>query len=423
MARTLKRYVPVMSVLFGIMFASSFGTWSATVTQRIPPVPPAEGTLDDVLTRIAEQIPGFGGIFLDENGRMVVSLVEGKITIHAKREIGLKLARALAWDEPRLRAGDFRIRPARYSFLQLKEWHDRLFPQVFEIEGVTVTDIDEARNRLRIGVESEESVEHVLDALMVAGIPREAVIVEKVEPILPLATLRDKVRPLLGGVQINFPGYLCTYGFTAVRSNVSGFVTASHCTNVQGGVESTPYWQPLEDMDTFIGTEIADPLYTWRLGCPRGKICRYSDSAFAQLANGVDASLGFLARTDSVGSLTIAGTFRITAEAARRVTGELLNKVGRTTGWSQGPITQTCVNVGVAGTRIVLLCQDFVQATVGAGDSGSPVFKITNGSDVTLYGLLWGGNSSGTYFVYSPIGNIQRSDELGSLRTCAVGSC
>jgi hypothetical protein len=176
-------------------------------------------------------------------------------------------------------------------------------------------------------------------------------------------------------------------------------------------------------MDTFIGTEIADPLYTWRLGCPRGRICRYSDSAFAQLANGVGASLGFLAQTDSVGSLTIAGTFRITAEAARRITGELLNKVGRTTGWSQGPITQTCVNVGVAGTRIVLLCQDFVQATVGAGDSGSPVFKITNGSDVTLYGLLWGGNSSGTYFVYSPIGNIQRSDELGSLRTCAVGSC
>jgi len=423
MAHTPKRYIPVMGVLLGVMLASSFGTWGVALPQRISPAPLVEGTLDDQLARIAEQIPGFGGIFLDENGRIVVSLVEGEITTQSVREIGLRLARALAWDDPRLRAGAFRILPARYSFLQLKEWHDRLFPQVFEVEGVTLTDIDEVRNRLRIGVESEESGEHVLGALAAAGIPREAVIVEKVEPILPMETLRDKVRPLVGGVQINFPGYLCTYGFTAVRSNVLGFVTASHCTNVQGGIEDTPYWQPLEALDTFIGTEIADPLYTWRFGCPRGRICRYSDSAFARLASGVEANLGFLARTSTLGSLDIAGTFRITAEAARRLTGEQLNKVGRTTGWSQGPITQTCVNTGVTGTRIVLLCQDFVRATVAAGDSGSPVFKITNGSDVTLYGLLWGGNSSGTSFVYSPIGNIQRSDELGSLRTCAVGSC
>ncbi len=423
MAHTLKRYVPAVSVLLGVMLASSFGMWSTAFTQRMSPAPLVEGTLDEQLARIAEQIPGLGGIFLDENGRIVVSLVEGEITTQSVREIGLRLARALAWDDPRLRAGDFRILPARYSFLQLKEWHDRLFPQVFEVEGVTLTDIDEVRNRLRIGVESEESVEHVLGALAAAGVPREAVIVEKVEPILPMETLRDKVRPLVGGVQINFPGYLCTYGFTAVRSNVLGFVTASHCTNVQGGVESTPYWQPLEALDTFIGTEIADPLYTWRLGCPRGRICRYSDSAFARLASGVEANLGLLARTDGLGSLNIAETFRITAEATRRLTGELLNKVGRTTGWSQGPITQTCVNTSVTGTRIVLLCQDFVRASVAAGDSGSPVFKITNGSDATLYGLLWGGNSSGTSFVYSPIGNIQRSDELGSLRTCAVGSC
>jgi len=411
-----------MSILLGVVLASGFGAWSATLTSRMPQVPLSEETLDDQLARLAERIPGFGGIFLDENGRIAVYLVEGEVTTLSVREIGATIARTLGWDEPRLRAGAIRILPGQYSFRQLKEWNDQLFPHVFEIEGVTLTDIDEARNRLRIGVESEEAAEVVIETLDSLGVPREAVIVEEVEPILPMATLRDKVRPLVGGLQINFPGYLCTLGFNAVRSSVAGFVTASHCTNVQGGVEGTPYWQPREDTDTFIGTEIADPLYTRRLGCPRGRVCRYSDSAFAQLAFGVNASLGYLAQTASLGSLTITGSFQITAEATRRVRGEVLNKVGRTTGWSQGPITQTCVNVGVTGTRIVLLCQDFVQATVDAGDSGSPVFKI-NGSGVTLYGLLWGGNSSGTSFVYSPIGNIQRSDELGSLRTCATGSC
>ncbi|MCS6816896.1 MAG: S1 family peptidase [Blastocatellia bacterium] len=423
MARASKRFALVLSVLLGLVLASGFGAWSATLTSRMPQVNPLEETLDDRLVRLAEQIPGFGGLFLDENGQIAVYLVKGELTTLSVREIGAAIARVLDWEEPRLHAGAMRILPGQYDFRQLKEWHDQLSPKIFELEGVTLTDIDEARNRVRIGVEDEAAADAVIETLISLGIPREAILVEEVAPILPMTTLRDKVRPLVGGLQINFPGYLCTLGFNAVRSGVAGFVTNSHCTSVQGGVENTPYWQPLEATDTFIGTEIADPLYTRRLSCPSGRLCRYSDSAFAQFAVGVTASLGYLARTESLDSLTITGSFQITAEATRRISGEVLNKVGRTTGWSQGPITQTCVNVSVTGTRIVLLCQDFVQATVAPGDSGSPVFKITNNGSVTLYGLLWGGNSSGTSFVYSPIGNIQRSDELGPLTTCANGSC
>jgi hypothetical protein len=66
----------------------------------------------------------------------------------------------------------------------------------------------------------------------------------------------------------------------------------------------------------------------------------------------------------------------------------------------------------------VLLCQDFVENSVqivDGGDSGSPVFRITSRSNVALLGNLWGGNSSGTLFVYSPIANIER--EFGDLTT------
>jgi hypothetical protein len=72
----------------------------------------------------------------------------------------------------------------------------------------------------------------------------------------------------------------------------------------------------------------------------------------------------------------------------------------------------------VSGSNIVLLCQDFVENNrqiVAGGDSGSPVFRINNSGRVTLLGNLWGGNSSGTLFVYSPIANIER--ELGPLTT------
>jgi hypothetical protein len=97
----------------------------------------------------------------------------------------------------------------------------------------------------------------------------------------------------------------------------------------------------------------------------------------------------------------------------RAAVGQTVNKVGRTTGWTQGLVTNTCVNTGVSGSNIVQLCQTFVSAGVGGGDSGSPVFRGT--SSVTLVGILWGGNSSGTQFVYSPIANIEQ--ELGALTT------
>ncbi len=60
------------------------------------------------------------------------------------------------------------------------------------------------------------------------------------------------------------------------------------------------------------------------------------------------------------------------------------------------------MNTGVSGSNIVQLCQTFVSAGVGGGDSGSDVFQIT-GSSVKLAGILWGGNSGGTQFVFSPL--------------------
>ena len=77
----------------------------------------------------------------------------------------------------------------------------------------------------------------------------------------------------------------------------------------------------------------------------------------------------------------------------------------------------------------MLLCQDVVKANVNAGDSGSPIFRITNSpaaDDVRLYGLLWGGGTIegiGTVYAFSALGtrNVQRASEMGPLTTCASG--
>ena len=302
----------------------------------------------------------------------------------------------------------------------LEAQHQRLLP-LFQLAGVVFTDADQTRGRLVVGV-LDRGVEGLVRAsLAVLGVASGSVDVVETEAIVPVATLRDKVRPVVGGLQIRFSGYLCSLGFSATRDGVLGYVTASHCSDKQGSVDGTQYYQPLNQVaDEFIGTEIADPAFFRNAnGCPRGRKCRYTDANFSDGDDSVLFTLGTIAKTTGPnnGSLEIDGGFAIIAEVAGTV-GETVNKVGRTTGWTQGPITRTCVNTGVSGTNIVLLCQDFVEDSVqivAAGDSGSPVFRIDAGDRVTLLGGLWGGNSSGTLFVYSQIARIEQ--ELGDLTT------
>lgn len=312
---------------------------------------------------------------------------------------------------------------------KLKELHEQLLP-LFTLPGVVYTDVLEDKHRLEVGVTHAGLSPEVKKELKTLKVPSAMVDVVVTQPIVQLATLQDRVRPLDGGLQVAFSQFLCTLGFNGVRAGTEGFVVNSHCTNKQGSVEGTAHYQPLAAEENLIGTEIADPPFFRNSSCPRGKKCRYSDSAYDRRAIGVAADLGLIARTDSVntGSLTLAGNFRIVSEApTNAAVGEALNKVGRTTGWSQGTVTRSCANTAVSGTNMVQLCQDWVGANVGAGDSGSPVFKIINApqqDDVQLHGILWGGTTDGTTFVYSPMANVQRPGELGPVTTCASGfSC
>ena len=114
------------------------------------------------------------------------------------------------------------------------------------------------------------------------------------------------------------------------------------------------------------------------------------------------------------GSFTVTGQDNTTTNFG---IGTQVNKVGRTTGWTQGNVTNTCVDTNVSGSNIAQLCQTFVSAPGGAvvvqgGDSGSGVFRLS-GSNATIVGILWGGNSSGTQYVFSPFKQVR--DELGPI--------
>ncbi|HEX6049084.1 MAG TPA: hypothetical protein VFZ21_07445 [Gemmatimonadaceae bacterium] len=299
---------------------------------------------------------------------------------------------------------------------RLEAIFQRTSPEVMSLPGTVFADNDEVAGKVVFGVENAAAMNGVRHALARIGVDEADYAIEVTKPIVMAASLRDKVDPKLGGIQIHFTRYLCTLGFNATVGTQRSFITNSHCTATQGGVESTAYYQPTSSTDpTVIATEVDDPPYLRGAlpGCPRNKKCRYSDAARAAYSAGATSTLGAIARTSGPnnGSLTITGSFSISGVGTVGV-GDQVNKVGRTTGWTQGKVDRTCVNTSVSGSTVYLLCQTFVSnangaTVVGSGDSGSAVFGAGSTS-VPLLGILWGGSSDNKTFVFSPFAQIDQ---------------
>ena len=395
---------------------------------------------------VARAVPGFGGYFLDEAQRPTVYLKD------VKQRPAAELALA-GWLSSRGFTGaSLRVRQAQYDWNQLHAWYDRAWPVALSVGGAVFSDVDEGKNRLRFG---GTNVTALAAAVVAAGVPSAAILVERASPIALRGTLQDRIRPVQGGYQINFlnvagvvgpTSLLCTLGFNAIPEGTQkrSYVTNSHCTGVSADAALIPmdHYQPLQDVDednmvdpaNFIGSQVDDPSTTITLDCvslldgvPRlPGPCRWSDASRGEYAAGVPFRLGRIAKPHAFdpvqGTLNADPSkfFQIVAEQPFAVLGETVNKVGRTTGWTGGKVTGTCVDI-ITDDHFLRRCQGQVAAGSAGGDSGSPVFLAPNRrsnptSQVILGGILWGGSIDGEpQFVYSPMFNVER--ELGPLRT------
>lgn len=133
---------------------------------------------DDWYAEVAKRVPQFAGLLADRDQGGVVILV-------TERYVGLEdaLRKALTEVLPSnlIQGRDLNsmtLEDAQYSFLQLKEWHDRLFSTVFGIEGVTLSSIDTRANRVAIAVQDLEKQGPQVEAEVERyDIPREAVVI------------------------------------------------------------------------------------------------------------------------------------------------------------------------------------------------------------------------------------------------------
>jgi hypothetical protein len=388
-------------------------------------------TIDDEFDRIArEDIPGFGGFFFDENQNPVVYLVDLDERAAAETFVADVEAR---WA---LQHRDVIVRRADFDFTQLRQWRDRLGPLLTN-DGVFTLDISESKNRVTVGVRDQRTAESVRDLATDLRIPAAAVVASIESPPAERqgVSVQDHQRPLRGGFQVqdHNPDWLCTLGINARYNGQRVFVTASHCSDVAHQLDGGSAYQQWVDDSRYIGYEIrdTDPIIC---AAPPWMYCRWSDASYYAVDDSVDYDFGRIGRTLgffqlSPGSLIIHDarpTFLITRRIKKQdlYQGLWMNKVGRTSGWTRGPVTRTCITVWWE-PFVKIRCNWEARLYSDSGDSGSPGF-VAGGTgqtwhesqaDAGIFGILHGGPEDDlTTTWFSPLEGVEQ--DLGDIEVC-----
>jgi hypothetical protein len=301
------------------------------------------------------------------------------------------------------------------------------------MDGVAMLDIDEAENKIFIGVVDQQATRTVGGLIAAQQVPEDAVLVEIRDRPVRAQELTDHERPVKAGFLIENEAsewHRCTLGFNAVQSG-RVFVTASHCSELESQLDYSVEFQNDDVAGMEIGYETYDvePYRCSAIPVP----CRFADASTFTYYGSVNDRKGYIARTmyygvNEAGSRLVDPSnpeFPIRYKSGTVLVGYWLNKVGRRTGWTRGPVTRTCVWNIYTEPPAWYRCQNEVDLYMLGGDSGSPVFLaggITGTwneslSDANLVGVISGYSTSDSLMYYSQMNYIEY--ELGSFNVWA----
>jgi hypothetical protein len=403
---------------------------------------------------LAEHIPGFGGYAFDAEGNLV-AFIKGR-TPSGDAAARVLLTRLLDRRRPGLgrQGGAVVVRTAEFTFEELVGWREQLTDSLLGRGlGVRSTDVDEASNRIRVGVAGSAGRSAVMRVALQAGIPVTALAIgdealaefEGAGSLTAGVTYADAPHAngmFYGGMQVRrlegTTAKLCTLGFYATFGGVPVGISNSHCSrdrDSNGGDGTLFYNSQL----TYRGVETHDRSHYW---CPSllspGRYCRGADAmlfradmgfptpAFRRIMRYTVLNPGSTVSTAYQG-IDAANPIVIGARFEAR-TGEAINKAGIATGWTRGLVTATCKDVEMwvvpIGGGNVYRCQHEANYGRAGGDSGAPVFSFYSGM-ADLKGIHSGRylQVTGMKTVFSPLSGIEADfGSLGELPTGAPGA-
>jgi hypothetical protein len=378
-------------------------------------------SVDDAFLRVTDRYPGFAGVYQNEGGSLVVVTTTPEAHAESRHEILEEVMQGLRLDDRArelYRAMPIEIEAAEHSFAELATYKYAIEQNLFGETPIIMTDADERANVVRVGVDEDSGVPAAEIQSMIEGlgIPSRAVQVELSREGTPAAyspgtasvadaaarvglpnslTVNDLVRPLAGGLQI-FDNGTCTLGVPVWHGNPGsqskGFLTASHCTYSVGYNDGVTYGQP-HISNGAIGIEFEDPPLK---NCgPGSSNCEVTDAVLIDMYGSNSGPLETGVYLTDFSSSTGYGGFAVTGDPIPLTpksffVGEAVNKVGRTTGWTTGNVTDVCVTnyVGFVHPDGVerstkAPCYTKTDIPVRVGDSGAALFSTISDPNIT----------------------------------------
>lgn len=150
-----------------------------TAREMQSPDPEKMETHDDLLLRVERAAPAFGGMYVERDGRLAIYLTDSSQLPAARAAI------AAVFGAATIPAAGVRAVAGQFTLSQLAGWTKRA-TRVMQLPGVVFVDLDEARNRVAIGVDGKSRTEAVHKMLTTLEIPRTAVVVETTDRIDPV---------------------------------------------------------------------------------------------------------------------------------------------------------------------------------------------------------------------------------------------
>lgn len=350
----------------------------------------------------------------------------------------------------------FYIRWVPKSFAQNYDYMRDHATELFALPGVISLDINEKTNNLEVGIDSFDHVTFsgLLNLMFAPGV-REPFTINIRSGINSTSTLRERVDPIRGGVQIfrkvdSENASVCSIGLVAKIGGVEGILTAAHCTREFGVLEDgsiihqgDPFGDSVEIGEASIETHVLSSEEF--MSCPEGFECHASDSVFIPFPENVSRhnSIVKSERLNDFDNVNLKSTGRTTWVKLFRpgnfegfddlfdltgLAGDTVYKTGRTTGTTKGKIVETCVNIKTQEyPDKIILCVNGVEGTSGdfsrPGDSGAAIliglkedffdYTYKHGRYAYIQGILTAVDSTTTY--YSTFNNIEY--DLGRIQS------
>ncbi len=396
---------------------------------------------------LSEQIPGFGGSYIDKDGKYTIYLKDDSQQAQASSVLNQNL-------QAKTLSQELRFKQADYTFKDLATWRELITAYMLssaEHDFVLTNHIDESANKIVVGIHTDRYNEQNISNAKAfieqeLNIPVSAVSIIEEYPEVEESgsvdnlsgSIQDRQRPIVGGLRLSYGSSNCSIGFVGTYEGKDVFITNAHCTRTGYTDSFTIYYQgDRNNSNDRIGMEIDGNEATLSACVEVGNQCwpcRWSDSAIAEFNDDVPRQLGLIAKTTEVsdeflidGSLEIDQddpVFTVVDHEIEIILGKKVHKVGGNSGWTSGEIIRTCYDSRRSRHEIVLQCQTRADyGSSGGGTSGSPVFKklqpdqidddnITN--PVALVGIHRASGSRDSpdgFTVFSPMSGILKDHE------------